>query len=55
MDINVFTGDPAEYDYFIAIFKLVVESKIDDARCRLVRLIKYTNGKLKEMIKHCIQ
>ena len=31
------------------------EKKIDDARGRLTRLIKYTDGEPKVMIKHCIQ
>ena len=31
------------------------EKKIDDARGRLTRLIKDTDGEPKEMIKHCIQ
>ena len=33
----------------------MVEKKIDDPRGRLTRLIKYTDGQPKEMIKHCIQ
>ena len=55
VDIDVFTGDPTEYHYFLAVFEEVVEKKIDDARGRLTRLIKYTDGEPKEMIKHCIQ
>ena len=43
------------YHYFMALFKEVVESKIDDPRGRLTRLIKYTTGDAKELIKHCIQ
>ena len=39
----------------MALFKEVVESKIDDPRGRLTRLIKYTTGDAKEFIKHCIQ
>ena len=54
VDIDVFTGDPTEYLYFLAVFEEVVEKKIDDARGRLTRLIKYTDGEPKEMIKHCI-
>ena len=30
-------------------------TKIDDPRGRLTRLIKYTVGEPKELIKHCIQ
>ena len=55
VDIDVFTGDPTEYHYFLAVFEEVVEKKIDDARGRLTRLIKYTDGEPKEMIKPCIQ
>ena len=33
----------------------MVEKKIDNPRGRLARLTRYTDGKPKEMIKHCIQ
>ena len=36
--IDVFTVDPTEYHYFLAVFEEVVEKKIDDARCRLTRV-----------------
>ena len=55
VEIDIFSGDPADYHYFIAIFEEVVEKKIDDPRGRLTSLIKYTDGEPKEMIKHCIQ
>ena len=55
VDIDVFTGDPTKYHYFLAVFEEVVDKKIDDARGRLTRLIKYTDGEPKEMIKPCIQ
>ena len=55
VDIVIFTGDPVDYHYFIAVFDEVVEKKIDDPRGRLVGLIKYTDGQPKEMIKYCIQ
>ena len=41
--------------YLMALFKEVVEGKIDDPRGRLTRLIKCTTGDAKELIKHCIQ
>ena len=47
MDIDVFTGDTTEYHYFLAVFEEMVEKKIDDARSRLTRLIKYTDGEPK--------
>ena len=43
------------YHYFIALFREVVESKVDDPRRKLTRLIKYTSGDARELIKHCIQ
>ena len=55
VDIDIFTGDPVDYHCFIAVFDEVVEKKIDDPQGRLTRLIKYTDGQPKEMIKHCIQ
>ena len=55
VDIDVFTGEPTKYHYFLAVFEEVVEKKVDDARGRLTRLIKYTDGEPKEMIKHWIQ
>ena len=55
VEIDVFSGDPLEYHYFMEIFKEVVEKRIKDPRGRLTRLIKYTNGEAKDLIKHCIQ
>ena len=37
------------------IFKEVVEKRREDPRGRLTRLIKYTTGEAKDLIKHCIQ
>ena len=55
VDIDRFDGNPLEYNYFIATFQEAVESKIDDPRGRLTRLIKFTEGEAKELIKNCIQ
>ena len=54
-DVDIFNCDPVDYHYFIAVFDEVVEKKVDDSRCRLTRLIKYTDGQPKKKIKHCIQ
>jgi len=43
-----------DYKFFIATFKEAVESKIQDPRGRLTRLIKYLKGEAKEMVRHCI-
>ena len=53
-DLDEFTGDPLEYHYFRASFKEVVETSVPDQRGRLVRLIKYTSGDPKELIKHLV-
>ena len=55
LDIDTFDGDPMESHYFMAIFYEVVERKVDDAQGRLTRLIKFTKGEAKEMVKTCIQ
>ena len=54
VDMEPFDGNTLNYHYFMALFKEVVESKIDDPRGRLTRLTKYTTGDAKELIKHCI-
>ena len=55
VDIDVFSGDPLKYHYFVEIFKEVVEKRIEDSRGRHTRLIKYTTGEAKDLIKPCIQ
>lgn len=54
VEIDPFSGDPLEFNYFIETFKDVVENWITDPRQRLVRLLKYTEGEAKELIKHCV-
>ena len=54
IDIDVFSGNPLEYSYFRASFRDVVEQKVLDPIGRLMRLLKYTSGDAKELIKHCI-
>ena len=55
LDTDTFNGDPMKFHYFVAVFYKVVERKIDDTRGRLTRLIKFSKGEPKEMIKTCIQ
>ena len=55
VDIKTFDGNVLNYHYFIALFREVVESKVDGPRGKLTRLIKYTSGDAKELIKHCIE
>ena len=54
VDIDVFRGDPLEYIYFVANFKDMVESVVEDQRGRLNRLIQYTSGEAKDLIRHCV-
>ena len=54
VDMEPFDGNTLNYHYFMSLFKEVVESKIDDPRGRLTRLIKYTKVDAKELIKYCI-
>ena len=53
-DLDIFTGNPLEYPYFKASFREVVEAAVADQPGRLTRLIKYTSGDAKELIKHLI-
>ena len=55
VDIDCFDGNVLEYHYFMALFKEFIESKIEDPKGRLTRLIKYTARDARDLIKHCIQ
>ena len=51
LDIDTFDGDPMEIHHFMAIFLKAVERKVDDDQGKLTRLIKFTKGKAKEMVR----
>ena len=55
IELDVFDGNPLNFNYFMALFKETVEKKIEDPRGRLTRLIKYTTGEVKDLIKNYIQ
>ena len=55
VDIEKFDGNLINYQYFMSIFKDVVEDRIEDPTGRLIRLIKHTDGESKELIKLYIQ
>ena len=55
VDIEKFDGHPINYQYFMSIFKEVVEDRIEDPTGRLIRLIKYADGKARELVKPCVQ
>ena len=54
VEIEAFKGDPLEYYYFMENFQDAVENLVDNPKQRLVRLLKYTEGDAKELIKHCV-
>ena len=41
IDIDVFSGNPMDFHYFMAIFNEIVEKKVDDTRGKLIRLIHH--------------
>ena len=55
VDIKVFDGNVLEFNYFMSIFEKMVESEVVDPRAKLTRLINYTKGSAKKLVKHCIQ
>ena len=55
IELDIFEGNPLDFNYFMRLSHEVIEKRIDDPRGRLARLLKYTSGNAKEMIKHCIQ
>ena len=54
VEVDKFSGNPLEYQYFSTIFKEVVERKIKDPVGRLMLLIKFTDGEAKDLIKHFV-
>ena len=54
VEIDSFSGDPLEYDYFIQNFKDVVENLVEEPRQRFIRLLSHTEGEAKKLIRHCV-
>ena len=54
VDMEPFEGNPVDFTYFMSMFQESVEKKVDDPRGRLTRLIKYTRGEPRELVKHFI-
>ncbi|XP_057294388.1 uncharacterized protein LOC130622946 [Hydractinia symbiolongicarpus] len=52
--IDPFDGNVLDFQYFMTTFEAVVETKIKSNKGRLTRLINYTTGEPKELIKSCI-
>ena len=51
IEVDTFSGNPLEYQYLSQIFKEMVERKVKEPVGRLTRLIKFTDGEAKDMIK----
>ena len=49
-----FHGNPLNYHYYMALLAEVVETKIEEPRGKITRLIKFFTGEARELIKHCI-
>ena len=54
VNMEPFEGNPLDFTYFMSMFEDSVEKKIDDPRGRLTRLIKYTRGEPRGLVKHFI-
>ena len=52
--LDTFSGDPLDYTYFRMAFKDVIESCVPDERGRLNRLLTYTTGPAKELVRTCV-
>ena len=52
---SVIVGSSLEFHYFMAAFDEAVEKKMLIRRGKLTRLIKYTTGEVKEIVKNYIQ
>ena len=53
VNLDVFTGNPLDYQNFIAVFEESVDSQFVDDQQKLTRLLQYTGGVAKAAIKHC--
>ncbi|XP_076036051.1 uncharacterized protein LOC143022004 [Oratosquilla oratoria] len=53
VELDVFEGNPLEYNLFMTIFDELVDSKVSDPEIKLTRLLQYTKGPAKAAIKNC--
>ena len=52
-ELDVFNGDPLEFQSFMAVFDETVDCKKIDDQVKLTRLLQYTSGPAKSAIKNC--
>ena len=53
--LDCFNGNPLEYNHFVNLFRDVVEKWIPVPKGRLLRLLKYSEGEVHDLIKHYVQ
>ena len=53
LEIDTFSGNPLEYQSFMAIFDECVGNKVSDDQIKLTRLLQYTSGPAKAAIRNC--
>ena len=53
VEIDVFSGNPLEYQGFMAVFNDSVDSQPIKDRMKLTRLLQYTSGAAKSAIRNC--
>ena len=54
VQLEVFSGNAIDFPFFITNFSQAVEENITDEKGKLLRLIQYTDGAAKELVKSCI-
>ena len=54
IDIDIFSSNLVDFNYFMAVFSEIVENKVDGHKEKLTQLIKYTTSDAKEMLENCI-
>ena len=55
LEIDIFDGNPMDFNCFMEVFKEAVGNKVTDSRGRLTYLIKFTKREADETAKNCIQ
>ena len=53
VEIDVFSGNPLEYQSFMAVFNDSVDSQPIKDRMKLTKLLQYTSGAAKSAIRNC--
>ena len=54
VEIDMYDGNPMDYQAFITIFDELIDSKLGDPQLKLTRLLQYTTGAAKSAIKNCV-